>query len=108
MEILAFASQLLPLVLSGLAILYCILLFRQRRHFGWLLMGTIFLEPYSSFLLRAIYGRPLLIHSTVSLEPGSHGMDTLVSYHFAFPIFYILAVVGLYLLVRDMRQGKVL
>jgi hypothetical protein len=68
---------------------------------GWLFVSAIFLEPFYLLVVRAIRGRPLLAYKTVSA-----GSDSFmhVTYRWDFPLFYILAVVGLFLLFRQSQR----
>lgn len=108
MDTLAILSQLLPLALASFAVVCCVRLFRRRRESGWLLLAAVFLQPFGSFLARALHGRPLLIHSTTTVKPGHGALVRIVSYHFDFPVLLIIAVVGVYLLGREARHDKML
>jgi len=101
MEAIAITSHLLHYILASLAVTFCIMLFRHYRQVGWLLVCEVFLEPFAVLLMRAIRGRPLLPYRTMGAGPDGimH-----VNYSMDFPVLYILAVVGLFLLVRETRR----
>lgn len=101
MEALVIISHLLQYVLAVAALYFCIMLFRRRRFWGWLLLSAIFLEPFYLLFARAIRGRPMLAFKSVS--EGSDGI-TEVTYSLNFPFFYILAVLGLFLLFRQAQM----
>ena len=101
MEALAIISHLLHFVLAILAIYFCVTLFRRHRACGWLLVSAVFLEPFVLLFMRAIRGRPLLAYKTVSA--GSDGIMQ-VSYRMDLPFLYIIAVAGLFMLVRDSQK----
>ena len=101
MEALAIISHLLHYFLAVAALYFCIALFRRQRVWGWLLLSAIFLEPFYLLLMRAIRGRPLLPYKVVSA--GSDGIMQ-VSYRLDFPFFYVLAVVGLFLVFRHAQM----
>ena len=101
MEALAIISHLLHFVLAILAVYFCVSLFRRHRECGWLLVSVVFLEPFVLLLMRAIRGRPLLAYKSVSA--GSDGIMQ-VSYRMDFPFLYIIAVIGLFMLVRDSQK----
>jgi hypothetical protein len=101
MEALAIISHLLRYVLAILAVYFCVTLFRQRRACGWLFVSAVFLEPFVLLVMRAVRGSPLLAYKTVSA--GSDGI-MLVGYRMDFPFLYIIAVVGLFMLVRDSQK----
>ena len=101
MEALAIISHLLHFVLAILAIYFCVTLFHRHRACGWLLVSAVFLEPFVLLLMRAIRGRPLLAYKTVSA--GADGIMQ-VSYRMDFPFLYLIAVIGLFMLVRDSQK----
>jgi hypothetical protein len=103
MEAVAIISHLLHYVLAAAALYFCVTLYRHRRVWGWLLLSTVFLEPFYLLFVRAIRGRPLLTYKSVSA--GSDGIMQ-VSYRLDFPFFYILAVLGLFLIFRQ-AQTKI-
>lgn len=102
MEIIAITSNLLHYVLAVVGVVLCVVLFRHRRQCGWLLVGTVFLQPLVLLVMRACRGRPLLTYKTQAL--GSDGLLH-IHYQWDFPICYALAVVGLILLIREARRG---
>jgi hypothetical protein len=101
MEALALFSHLLHYVLAVVAVYLCVTLYRRHRQCGWLLVSAVFLEPFVLMLMRAVRGRPLLRYSTSG--PAVDGADQL-TYNVDFPVLYILAVVGLFMLVREVRR----
>jgi hypothetical protein len=101
MEALAISSHLVRYVLSILAVYFCITLFLRRRALGWLLVSALFLEPFLLLVMRAIHGRPLLAYKTVSA--GSDGVMQ-ASYHMDFSFLYLVAVIGLFMLVRGSQK----
>jgi hypothetical protein len=101
MEPFAIISHLLPYVLAIFAVYLCIALFRQRRAFGWLFLSAVFLEPFLKLIICAFRGRPLLPYRTISV--GSDGIMQ-VSYRMDFPFLSILAVVGLFMLLRESQN----
>ena len=100
MEALALISHLFRHVLMFAALYFCITLFRRRGGFGWLFLGAVFLEPLYLLLWRFVHGRPLLAYKSVS---GGEGIME-VNYRVDFPFFYILSVVGLFLLYRQSQK----
>lgn len=102
MEALAIISHLLHFVLALSAIYFCVTLFRRHRACGWLLVSAVFLEPFVSLFMRAIRGRSLLAYKTVSA--GAEGIAQ-ITYRVDFPFLYTIAVVGLFLLVRDSQKN---
>jgi hypothetical protein len=103
MEIIAIISHLLRYVLAVTGIILCVILFRRRRQCGWLLIGAIFLEALVPLVGRVLHGSPLLFYKTQTV--GSDGVAQ-INYRFDFPICYILAVIGLYLIFREIQDGK--
>ena len=101
MEALAIISHLLHYVLAVAALYFCVKLFRPRRVWGWLLLSAVFLERFYLLLMRAIRGRSLLAYKSVSAS--SDGIME-VSYRLDFPFFYILSVIGLFLLFRQTQK----
>src|SRR5450432_2386791 len=101
MEVIAVISHLAHYILAAVAIVLCVILYRRQRKCGWLLVGTVFREPFVLLVMRAIHGRPLFSYKTQSL--GSDGVLH-INYQWDFPVLYVLAVIGLYLLVRDMNH----
>ena len=104
MEIIAIISQLSQYIFAALAVIFCVVLYRRQRQFGWLLVSVAFIQPFYALILRAIHGRPLLTYMTVGSTSG--GLQT-VSYRIDFPFFYIVAIIGLYLLVQKARHEPV-
>jgi hypothetical protein len=101
MQSLAIISHLLHYALAVAGVYFCITLFRQRRVFGWLLLSAVFLEPLVLLVMRVFRGRSLLPYKTTALGPDGIAE---VSYRMNLPFFYILAVVGLFMLVRESRK----
>jgi hypothetical protein len=64
-------------------------------------VSGVFLEPFVLMLMRAVRDRPLLRYRTSG--PAVDGVGQL-TYNVDFPVLYILAVVGLFMLVREMRR----
>jgi hypothetical protein len=101
MELLVITLHLLRFALAILAVGFCVTLFRRHHACGWLFVSAVFYEPFALLAMRAIRGRPLLAYKTVSA--GSDGVMQ-VSYHADFPILYIVAVIGLFMLVRGSQK----
>jgi hypothetical protein len=90
--------------LAAAAIIFCILLFRRSRNAGWLCLGVLFTEPFFLFIVRLIHGRRLLPFETMGgVTPDGAQQITLA---WDFPIVYLFAVLGLFLLHRGVRQGS--
>ena len=104
MEIIAIISQLSYYIFGALAVVLCVVLFRRQRQFGWLLVSVAFIQPFYALLMRAIHGRPLLTYMTVGRSPEGFQQ---ISYRIEFPVFYIVAIIGLYLLVQKTRHEPV-
>ena len=102
METIAIISHLLHYALAVVAAILCVRLFRRQRQFGWLLVGVVFLEPLLLLAMRAFRGRPLLSYETQTV--GSDGVLH-ITYRLDFPVLYILAVIGLFMLFREARRG---
>jgi hypothetical protein len=102
MGTIAIISHLLHYVLAVVAVILCVLLFWRQHQLGWLLVGAVFLEPLILLAIRAYRGRPLLSYKTQAL--GSDGVLH-INYQWDFPVLYILAVIGLFLLVREASRG---
>jgi hypothetical protein len=103
MEALAIISHLLHYALALAALYCCVTLFRRQRQVGWLFVSAVFLEPFVLLLMRAFHSRPLLRYKTIG-DVGPDGVLN-ISYNFNFPFLYILAVAGLFILVREVRRG---
>ena len=101
MEAPAIISHLLHFVLAILAVYFCVTLYRRHHACGWLLVSAVFLEPFLLLVMRAIRGRPLLVYKTMAA--GSDGIAQ-VSYRMDFPFLYIVAVIGLFMLVRHSQK----
>ena len=101
MEALAIISHLLHYVLAVAALYFCVTLYQRGRVLGWIFISAIFLEPFYLLVVRAIRGRPLLAYKSVSV--GSDGIMEVI-YRVDFPFFYILAVVGLFLIFRQSQK----
>jgi hypothetical protein len=103
MELIAIISNLLRYFLALAALVFCVMLFRHYRKIGWLLVGAVFLEPVVQLALRAAQGWPLLPYKRI--VPSTDNLLH-VEYTWDFPILYLLAVVGLFLLVRKIRDEQ--
>ena len=103
METIAIILHLLHYVLALLAVIFCIILFRHHRQIGWLLICAVFLEPFVLLVMRAVRGRPLLPYR--AMVTGPDGIMH-VGYRMDFSVFYIVAVVGLFLLVWEIRRDR--
>jgi hypothetical protein len=103
METIAIISYLSYLVFALLAVILCVILFRYSRQRGWLLVSVTFLQPFWLLFIHAIQGRHLLPYMTVVTAPdGSQRTSVPID----FPVFYIVAIIGLYLLVQKARRDK--
>jgi len=103
MEILAAILHFSNFVFSATATILAVMLFRQARHCGWLLLAIAFLSPFGFLLLRIVHGRPLLTYR--SYGPVVDGVAQL-NYRLEFPVFYMMVVAALLLLIRDARRNK--
>ena len=101
MEIIAIIFYLSYLVSAALAIYLCVILFRHYHQFGWLLVSVTFLQPFWLLLLRAINGHVALSYMTVGVAADG---SQKINYRIDFPIFYVVAIIGLYLLVKKTRN----
>jgi hypothetical protein len=98
---LAIASQILQLLLAGLACFWSATLFRRNGSLGWLLLGGVFLEPFALVAMRMLRGGPWLAYKTMSA--GADGVMN-VTYRVDFRFFYIISVFGLFLLTRTSKH----
>jgi hypothetical protein len=98
-EILYFSQ----FALSAMAAALCVMLFRHGRQCGWLMLGVAFLSPFGFLLLRLVHGQTLFTYRSIS--PGANGMPQL-TIRYQIPGFYIVVVVALLWLLRDVRRGK--
>jgi lysylphosphatidylglycerol synthetase-like protein (DUF2156 family) len=97
------ALCILHLVLAAAAIVFCVLLFRQSRSLGWLLLAVTFIEPFYRVVFRMIRGlSPLWYQST---RRGADGV-AILNIQFDIPILYVFAVVGLFLLYRRAKHER--
>ena len=101
METLAIISHIMHYVLAVAALYFCVTLFLRRRVLGWLLLSAVFVEPFYLLVVRAIRGRSLLAYKSVSV---SYDGIKEVIYRVDFPFFYILAVIGLFLIFRQSQK----
>lgn len=101
MEIIAITTQLSRYLFAALAVALCIMLFRRERQFGWLLVSVAFIPSFYALLMRAIHGRPLLTYMSSGTSPEGFAR---IGYRVDFPIFYLVAIIGLYLLVQQKRH----
>jgi hypothetical protein len=92
------------LALALAAITFCILLHRHSGNSGWLFLGVLFVEPLYHFGFRLSKGLPLFWYQTSqSVGPDDIKIQEFRS-TFQVPIFYICAVIGLFLLYRKARR----
>ena len=103
MEALAILLALSRYVLAIASVILCVLLFRHYRHWGWLVLGVSLLDPFVHLLIRLVQDRPLLVYRSTGQTVD--GMATL-SYRWEFPYYWILTVLGLFLLWRATRNGR--
>lgn len=104
METLAIISQLFTFAIAAAAVILCVYLFRHNRQPGWLLLAAVFLEPFALLAMRAARGGPLLHYATTAPEPVGPEGALQITLKFEFPAFYIIALIGLILLVRETRS----
>jgi hypothetical protein len=104
MEIIAAILFFSRFVLAATAVSLCIMLFRHYRHIGWLVLGSSFLSPFLFLLLRLCQSRPLLTYR--SSGPIVVGGATQLNFRLEFPVFYLVVVIALFLLIREVRCGK--
>jgi hypothetical protein len=104
MQTISIISQLSYYVTALLAVTLCVMLFRQSRQHGWLLVSVAFIQPFWLLASRIIHGRPLLYYITMTTAPDG---SLKTSYRIEFPFFYIVAIIGLYLLVKKTRHETV-
>jgi hypothetical protein len=102
-EIIAAVLFYSNYVLAAIAIYLCVMLFRNYRNFGWLLLGCAFLFPFIFLAMRAALGRPLLTYRRYGTPID--GVPTLVV-NWEFPGFYLIVVAALLLLLRAVRRAK--
>jgi hypothetical protein len=103
MEALAILLALSRYALAMASVYLCVLLFRHYRHIGWLILGLSLLDPFVHLLIRLTQGRPLLSYRTTGQT--ADGLMT-ISYRWEFPYYWILTVVGLFLLLKAARHEK--
>jgi hypothetical protein len=103
METLAVLSQLSVYALSLLAVALCVMLFRRSQQPAWLLVSVVFIQPICALVMRVIHGRPLLHFMSAQVTPD--GLQQ-IRYTVEFPVFSLVAIIGLYLLVRKMRYER--
>lgn len=84
------------LALAAAAITFCILLFRQSRSYGWLLLAVTFVEPFYRVVWRVIRGLPPLWYIQSS-RLGPNDVNIL-KIQFDIPTLSAFAVAGLFLL----------
>jgi hypothetical protein len=104
METLAIIAAVSYYVFAFLAVALCVILFRHYRQYGWLLVGVAFIQPIWLLAVRLIHGRPLLYYITATTAPDG---SIKTGYHIGFPVFHIVAIIGLYFLVRKARHETV-
>ncbi|HZF01922.1 MAG TPA: hypothetical protein VE344_08510 [Methylomirabilota bacterium] len=104
METIAIISQLSYYVFAFLAVALCVILFRHYHQFAWLLVSVAFVQPFWVLLMRIIHGRPLLYYITMTTAPDG---SLKTGYRVEFPVFYIVAIIELYLLVKKTRHETV-
>jgi len=103
METLAAILYFSNFVFSAAAAVLAVMLFPHYRHCGWLLLAVAFLSPFGFLLLRFMNGRPLFNY--ISSGSDVNGLAH-VTIRYDIPGFYILVVVALLLLIRDVRRSK--
>jgi hypothetical protein len=104
MEAIAAVLFFANFALSAIAVSLSVMLFRQHRQIGWLLLAVDFLWPFFTLLLRLVHGMPLLTYRT-GFGPVVNGVAQ-NTIHWQFPGFYMIVVAALLLLSRDSRHGK--
>jgi|GEM_PF-4779242 len=105
MEAIAIALYLSRYLLAVAAVSFCILLFRYSHRIGWLFLGALFLEPFFGILIRLSHGRRLLAYRKSSADEDGIAV---LNYTWDVPVFYFVAVVGLFLLFREARSCKLI
>ena len=103
METLAIISQLSVYALALLAVALCVMLFRRSQQPAWLLVCVVFIQPICGLVMRAINGRPLLHFMSAQVTPD--GLQR-IRYTVEFPVFSLVAIIGLFLLVRKIRYER--
>jgi hypothetical protein len=68
-----------------------------------LFLAAAFSSPFAFLLLRAVQGEPLFGYKRIG--PVVNGVLQ-VTYRWRIPGFYLLVVVGLFLLMRDPRRDR--
>ena len=104
METLAIIAAASYYVFAFIALALCVILFRHYRQYGWLLVSVAFIQPIWTLAMRLLCGQPLLYYITATTTPDG---SIKTGYHIAFPAFHIVAIIGLYLLVRKARHETV-
>ena len=104
MQTIAIISLLSYYITALLAVVLCVMLFRQSHQRGWLLVSVAFIQPFWLLASRAIHGRQLFTYMTVGVAPDG---SQRISYRVDFPFFYVVAIIGLYLLVRKTHHEPV-
>src|SRR3954453_22191186 len=102
MDAVAIFLQVLKYGVSVLGVRYCMMLFRQYRQPAWLLIGPLFAEPWFLLILRAVRGQTWFVYRRFSSDALSHAT---VTYVMEFQVLQIMALLGLYLLVRQSREA---
>jgi len=101
METLAIIAATSYYVFAIIGVTLCVILFRHYRQYAWLLVSVAFGQPIWFLFWRVIHGRPLLYYITATTAPDGSIRQ---GYRIDFPIFFIVAIIGLYLLVRKTRH----
>ena len=104
METLAIIAATSYYVFAIIGVTLCVILFRHYRQYAWLLVSVAFGQPIWFLFWRLIHGRPLLYYITATTAPDGSIRQ---GYHIDFPVFFIVAIIGLYLLVRKTRHETV-
>jgi TRAP-type mannitol/chloroaromatic compound transport system permease small subunit len=103
METLAIISQLSVYALSLLAVALCVTLFRRSQQPAWLFVSVVFIQPLCALVIRAIHGRPLLHFMSAQVSPD--GLQR-IRYTVEFPVFSLVAIIGLFILVRKIQHER--
>jgi hypothetical protein len=104
MQTLAIIGAASYYVFAIIGVTLCVILFRHYRQLGWLLVSVAFGQPIYFLFWRIIRGRPLLYYITATTAPDGSIKEF---YRIDFPIYFIVAIIGLYLLVRKARHETV-
>jgi len=103
-DIYTFTAAILcvsHLALAATAIIFCILLYRRSRSFGWLFLAVSFIEPLYRVVIRVAQGLPALWYRSSTVRPDGLRTQTI---RFDFPTLFIFAVIGLFILYRRVKH----